>query len=55
MDIEHGYVPKKPYICCVTAYTESNLLRRAASGGVDSFLTKPISLEEVKMMVKRAL
>ena len=44
LDAESGpaTAPSKPYICCVTAYSEASFLHRAFAAGVDSFLTKPV-------------
>ena len=37
-----------PYIICCTAYAEAHFKRAALSAGMDGFLTKPVSSEELK-------
>ena len=32
----------KPYICCVTAYSEAHFKRNALAAGMDNFIVKPI-------------
>ena len=33
---------QRPYICCVTAYSEEVYKRNALGNGMDEFMTKPI-------------
>ena len=32
----------RPYICCVTAYSEAQYKRRALEAGMDKFMVKPL-------------
>ena len=32
----------KPYICCVTAYSENHFKQNALASGMDDFFVKPI-------------
>ena len=32
----------RPYICCVTAYSEAHYERRALEAGMDEFMVKPL-------------
>lgn len=43
------------YICCVTAYSEASYKRKALESGMDCFLTKPVSWENLKEIVERVL
>ena len=36
-----------PFICCATAYGEAGYKRRAMDAGMNKFLTKPISSDDL--------
>ena len=36
-----------PYICCCTAYMEATFKREALAAGMNNFLTKPVSSEDL--------
>ena len=37
----------EPVICCCTAYSEASFMRQALLAGMNKFLTKPISYEDL--------
>eukprot|EP00353_Schmidingerella_taraikaensis_P018082 CAMPEP_0185621122 /NCGR_PEP_ID=MMETSP0436-20130131/56289_1 /TAXON_ID=626734 ORGANISM="Favella taraikaensis, Strain Fe Narragansett Bay" /NCGR_SAMPLE_ID=MMETSP0436 /ASSEMBLY_ACC=CAM_ASM_000390 /LENGTH=67 /DNA_ID=CAMNT_0028262091 /DNA_START=240 /DNA_END=440 /DNA_ORIENTATION=- len=41
-------VSERPFICCCTAYSEPTFVKEALAAGMDEFLTKPISNNELK-------
>ena len=44
-----------PYICCCTAYEVSTFKEKAASFGMDHFLTKPFSYNELSILLTQLL
>ena len=45
---------QKPYICCVTAYSEAHFKRNALASGMDNYMVKPVlrtQLEELVTLV----
>lgn len=42
-----GAMIAQPYITCITAYTEDAFYKRAMEAGMNNFLTKPISYEQI--------
>ena len=43
-----------PYICCCSAYAEDSFKRLAIAAGMDCFLTKPVSNEELRLLLIKA-
>ena len=44
----------RPYICCVTAYSEADFKRQALAAGMDQFIIKPLRPKQVKKLLKNA-
>ena len=44
-------IDKVPYICCCTAYTSVEFKNKALEAGMDHFLTKPISKQQLDELV----
>jgi len=42
-------------MCCCTAYDEESFRRQAFLAGMDSFVTKPVSSEELQDQLKRSI
>ena len=42
---------KEPYICCSSAYEEAAFKGKALSAGMDHFLMKPISSQELDKLL----
>ena len=40
-----------PYICCLSAYSETGYKRQAISAGMNDFMTKPITNEELQKLI----
>ena len=40
-----------PYICCCTAYDEAAYKSQALAAGMDHYLTKPVTYEELKKLL----
>lgn len=38
----------KPYICCVTAYSDPHYRQIAIASGMDDFYVKPIQLSQIQ-------
>ena len=47
-----GNFVQRPYICCCTAFTETHHRQSALSSGMDYFLSKPVSPEELEDLLK---
>ncbi len=43
---------KKPYICCVTAYSEEHFKTNALESGMDEFVLKPIGQDKLQEILK---
>ena len=41
----------KPYICCVTAYTDPSYKVRALSAGMNDLLQKPVHIDDIKYLI----
>ena len=46
---------KIPYMCCCTAYGANNFKRKALEAGMQRFITKPISIDELKEVIQEVL
>ena len=44
-----------PFICCCTAYAEASFKRTALLSGMDEFLTKPVSQQELQAVITKQL
>ena len=40
-----------PFICCCTAYSEAQFKKAAMDAGMNHFLTKPISMENIENLL----
>ncbi len=49
---EESGVQKKPYICCVTAYSEAHFKTNALESGMDEFVVKPIDHDKLVEILK---
>ena len=38
---------QKPYICCLTAYSEVHFKKNALAAGMDEFVVKPIKVTQL--------
>ena len=43
---------QKPYICCVTAYSEAHFKTNALESGMDEFIVKPINHDQLLSILK---
>ena len=48
-----GKVLAQPYICCCSAYNDETFVDQAYSAGMDYFLTKPVSSEQLSELYER--
>ena len=46
---------KLPYICCCTAYSEASFKREAFASGMDNFITKPVKVDELEVLIRQNL
>jgi len=44
----YKFMDREPYIVCCTAYSEATFMRQAFIAGMNKFLTKPVSDQELK-------
>ena len=52
--LESVNYPHRPFICCVTSSTHEAYKQRALTVGMDAFFKKPLSMEQVKLILKKA-
>jgi CheY-like chemotaxis protein len=45
--------PPKPYIVCLTAFTEKFIEENARISGMSDFITKPISFARLKQILRK--
>ena len=41
----------KPFICCVTSYTDLSYRTRALASGMDDMLAKPVHVDDIRHLV----
>ena len=41
----------QPFICCCSAYSDESFFEKAFSAGMDKYLVKPVSAEEIINLV----
>ena len=41
----------KPFICCVTAYTDESYREKALASGMDDMLAKPVHVDDIRHLV----
>jgi len=44
-------VSQQPYICCCSAYEDAALRKRADEAGMDHFMAKPVTKEELNTIL----
>ena len=47
----HISIDQFPYICCCTAYSEEQFKNAAFDAGMNHFLTKPISMDNLENLL----
>ena len=50
--VQAGQPGNTPYICCCSAYDDIDFKRQAEEAGMQSFLTKPVTWEEIRSVLK---
>ena len=45
---------QRPYICCLTAYTAQSYIDTAKEAGSDDFASKPINIDRLKQILRKA-
>ena len=48
-------VEQKPFICCCTAYSDPSFRKVAFEAGMEMFITKPVSNEDLDKVLKLSL
>jgi CheY-like chemotaxis protein len=46
---------EKPYICCVTAYSEPHYKKNALASGMDDLIVKPVTTVKLKKVIDLTL
>ena len=49
---KQGELSNCPYICAATAYTLESFKKKAMENGMDRFLTKPITIMDIEIVLK---
>ena len=44
----------QPYICCVTAYSETHYRRHAKEAGMNKLMVKPLQGKQIKQLLRKA-
>ena len=45
----------QPYICCCTAYNSDSYVDRAYCAGMNDFLEKPVTYEQIKGLITKVI